>query len=67
MSEGEIFRNGLSLGLIIGAATVGLVFVLTAKSYRYAPPCGYGAAETLVREQNGAARIVCACPAARTP
>lgn len=37
---------------------MGLLIETDAK---HLSPCGYGASETMVREKDGRARIVCAC------
>lgn len=59
------YRSGIAIGLIVGGVFMGVVAIAatawSSSQVQHAPPCGYGAVETLVHERDGRARIVCAC------
>jgi hypothetical protein len=49
-----IFAFGFSLGFLSAAER--------DSPTHFLPPCGYGAVETIVHEQDGRSHLVCACP-----
>ncbi len=61
--------RGTIIGIGVVAAIVLVVYLLfqldewdsSMRPHGYLPPCGYGAIEIMVHEQDGQARVVCGC------